>query len=210
VPVSGDVKGRLQAIAAQRQITESALVQQLIEAMVQMTTDAKIAGAAATNGRVRDARLYIRLAPGDRILLSDRVRARVMHNGHLLPVFISNHGANLNPSHRLLAGYLRTSYGHSRIRSRGTNAQAALPIHLVQRFPDTVHRLARPGRAAPGNARPIGVVAVQACGAAVRFVVARAIDRKTLRAISSLILARGSGCQPSGVRLGVFPFWWSA
>ncbi len=69
--VSGDVKGRLQAIAAQRQITESALVRQLIEAMVQMTTDAKIAGAAATNGRVRDARLYIRLAPGDRILLSD-------------------------------------------------------------------------------------------------------------------------------------------
>ena len=61
-----------------------------------------------------------------------------------------------------------------------------------------------------GTGAPIGVVAVQACGAAVRFVVARAIDRKTLRAISSLILARGSGCQPSGVRLGVFPFWWSA
>jgi predicted transcriptional regulator len=48
--VSGDVKGRLQAIAAQRQITESALVRHLIEAMVQMTTDAKIAGAAATFG----------------------------------------------------------------------------------------------------------------------------------------------------------------
>ena len=43
-----------------------------------------------------------------------------------------------------------------------------------------------------GTRAPIGVVAVQAiCGAAVRFVVARAIDRKTLRAISSDL---GPGC----------------
>ncbi len=70
--VSDEVKGLLQTIAAQRQITESALVRQLIEAMVQMATDAKVADAAASNRVVRDARLYVRLAPEDRILLNDR------------------------------------------------------------------------------------------------------------------------------------------
>jgi hypothetical protein len=65
--VSDQVKGLLQAISAQRQITESALVRQLIEAMVQMATDAKIADVAASKRVVREARLYVRLAPEDRI-----------------------------------------------------------------------------------------------------------------------------------------------
>jgi hypothetical protein len=45
--VSDEVKSLLQTIAAQRQISESALVRQLIEAMVQMATDTKIADAAS-------------------------------------------------------------------------------------------------------------------------------------------------------------------
>jgi predicted DNA-binding protein len=77
--VSDEVKGLLQTIAARRQITESALVRQLIEAMVEMTTDAKIADGAASKRVVRDARLYIRLAPDDRVLLNDRATARGMH-----------------------------------------------------------------------------------------------------------------------------------
>ena len=81
--VSDDVKGLLQAIAAQRQMTESALVRQLIEAMVQMVTNAKIADGDASKRVVRDARLYVRLAPEDRILLSDRATARGMASAHL-------------------------------------------------------------------------------------------------------------------------------
>ena len=95
--VSVQVKGLLQSIAEQRQITESALVRQLIEAMAQMATDAKIAGAAATNGGVRDARLYIRLAPEDRILLSDRARARGMPSATYVSVFMRSHLRSLTP-----------------------------------------------------------------------------------------------------------------
>ena len=78
--VSDQMKGLLQTIAAQRQITESALVRQLIEAMVQMATDAKVASAAGSKRVVRDARLCIRLAPEDRILArrsGDRARHAV-------------------------------------------------------------------------------------------------------------------------------------
>jgi hypothetical protein len=70
--VSDEAKGLLQRIAAQRQITESAFVRQLIEAMVQMATDAKIAERDASKRAVREGRLYVRLAPENRILLNDR------------------------------------------------------------------------------------------------------------------------------------------
>ena len=95
--VSDDVKELLQRIAAQRQITESALVRQLIEAMVQMATDAKIADGATSNSVVRDARLYVRLAPEDRILLSDRAMARGMPSATYVSVLVRSHLRNLAP-----------------------------------------------------------------------------------------------------------------
>jgi predicted transcriptional regulator len=94
--VSDDVKRLLQAIATQRQVTESALVRQLIEAMAQMATDAKIADAGASRV-VRDARLYVRLAPEDRILLSDRATARGMPSATYASVLLRSHLRNRTP-----------------------------------------------------------------------------------------------------------------
>jgi predicted DNA-binding protein len=95
--VSDEVKGLLQTIAAQRQITESALVRQLIEAMVQMATDARIADGADSKRVVRDARLYVRLAPDDRILMSDRAKARGMPSATYVSVLVRSHLRNLAP-----------------------------------------------------------------------------------------------------------------
>ena len=95
--VSGEVKGLLQTIAAQRQITESALVRQLIETMVQLATNVEIAEEAASKRAVRDARLYVRLASEDRILLSDRATARGMPSATYVSVLVRSHLRNLTP-----------------------------------------------------------------------------------------------------------------
>jgi hypothetical protein len=95
--VSSEVKGLLQAIAAQRQISESALVRQLIEATVQMATVSEAADGVAPTSVVRHARLYVRLAPEDRILLSSRAAARGMPSATYVSVLVRSHLRNLVP-----------------------------------------------------------------------------------------------------------------
>ncbi len=95
--VSDEVKGLLQTIAAQKQITESALVRQLVEAMVQMATHSKVADGVASKEVVRDARLYVRLAPEDRILLGDRATARGMPSATYVSVLVRSHLRSLAP-----------------------------------------------------------------------------------------------------------------
>ena len=91
------MKGLLRSIAAKRQMNESALVRQLIEATVQMTTGTKIADRAGSTRAVRDARLYIRLEPEDRILLGDRATARGMPSATYVSVLVRSHLRNLAP-----------------------------------------------------------------------------------------------------------------
>jgi hypothetical protein len=93
--VSNEVKGLLKRVAAQRQITESALVRQLIEATVQMATVPEVGDGVAPI--VRDTRLYVRLAPEDRILLSGRATARGMPSATYVSVLVRSHLRNLAP-----------------------------------------------------------------------------------------------------------------
>jgi predicted DNA binding CopG/RHH family protein len=95
--VSDEVKGLLRSSAAQRQMNESALVRQLIEAMVQMAAGTKVAGRVEPTRAVRDARLYIRLQPEDRILLSDRAMARGMPSATYVSDLVRSHLRNLVP-----------------------------------------------------------------------------------------------------------------
>jgi hypothetical protein len=95
--VSDEVKELLRATAAQRRITESALIRQLIEAMVQMATGTGIVDGDACESLVRDARLYVRLAPEDRILLSDRATARGMPSATYASVLLRSHLRHLAP-----------------------------------------------------------------------------------------------------------------
>jgi predicted DNA binding CopG/RHH family protein len=95
--VSNEVKELLQTVAAQKQITESALVRQLIEATVQMATVPKVMDDVAPTSVARDARLYIRLAPEDRILLSGRATARGMPSATYVSVLVRSHLRALAP-----------------------------------------------------------------------------------------------------------------
>lgn len=95
--VSNEVKGLLQSVAAQRQMTESALVRQLIEATVQMATVPEVADDVAPTSVVRDARLYVRLAPEDRLLLSDRAKTRGMPAATYVSVLVRSHLRALAP-----------------------------------------------------------------------------------------------------------------
>jgi hypothetical protein len=95
--VSNEVKGLLKAVAAQRQITESALVRQLIEATVQMATVSEAADGVAPTSVVRNARLYVRLAPEDRLLLNNRAKARAMPSATYVSVLVRSHLRALAP-----------------------------------------------------------------------------------------------------------------
>jgi hypothetical protein len=95
--VSNEVKGLLKAVAAQRRITESALVRQLIEATVQMATVSEATDGVGPTKVVRDARLYVRLAPEDRILLSGKATARGMPSATYVSVLVRSHLRNLAP-----------------------------------------------------------------------------------------------------------------
>jgi len=95
--VSNEVRGLLKTVAAQRQITESALVRQLIEATVQMATVSVVADCDAPTSVVRDAWLYVRLAPEDRLLLSDRAKARGMPSATYVSVLVRSHLRALAP-----------------------------------------------------------------------------------------------------------------
>ena len=76
--VSSETKDRLKSLAANRQVSESALLKDLLEltlggAAVPVPHDAE-PSARATRG----ARLYVRLRPDDQLLLAERADARRM------------------------------------------------------------------------------------------------------------------------------------
>jgi hypothetical protein len=94
---------------------------------VQMATNAEIAEGAAAKRAVRDARLYVRLAPEDRILLSDRATARGMPSATYVSVLVRSHLRNLAPlpKEELLA--LKRSVAELGAIGRNVN-QIASPI----------------------------------------------------------------------------------
>src|ERR1700733_5761964 len=95
--VSNEVKGQLRTVAARRQVTESALVRQLIEATVQMGAVAEVAEGAGPPSVVGDGRVYIRVVAEDRILLSGRATARRMPSATYVSVLVRSHLRDLAP-----------------------------------------------------------------------------------------------------------------
>jgi len=88
--VSAETKALLKSIAAREQITESALVRQLLETLVRTST-ADSAGAESNRWAARGERMSIRLAPDDRLLLRDRAGARGMPSATYVAVLVRSH-----------------------------------------------------------------------------------------------------------------------
>ena len=95
--VTPEMKTLLRVLAEREQITESALVRQLLEVMLRTSAREGFPKLEALEKVSRDARLSIRLAPDDRILLCDRATARGMPSATYVSVLVRSHLRNLAP-----------------------------------------------------------------------------------------------------------------
>ena len=91
------MKTLLHALAEREQITESALIRQLLEAMLRRSALEEFPKLEALEKVSRDARLTIRLEPDDRILLCKTAAARGMPSATYVSVLVRSHLRNLAP-----------------------------------------------------------------------------------------------------------------
>jgi predicted DNA binding CopG/RHH family protein len=95
--VTPEIKTLLRTLAEREQITESALVRQLFEVILRRSVSEGSPKLEAFRKVSRDARLSIRLAPEDRILLCERAAARGMPSATYVSVLVRSHLRNLVP-----------------------------------------------------------------------------------------------------------------
>jgi hypothetical protein len=95
--VSSETKTLLQSIAAREQVTESALVRQLLDTLVRTSATESPAIGKPDDTELRGERLSIRLAPGDRLLLCERAGARGMPSATYVSVLVRSHLRRLAP-----------------------------------------------------------------------------------------------------------------
>src|SRR6185312_2894219 len=95
--VTPELKTILRALAEREQITESALVRQLVEVMLR--TQIKQGGPKLEElERVsRDARLYVRLEPEDRLLLASRATSRGIRSATYVALLVRAHLRGVTP-----------------------------------------------------------------------------------------------------------------
>jgi hypothetical protein len=91
------MKTLLRALADREQITESALVRQLLQVMLRRSAMQRFPKLDGLEKASRDARLSIRLAPDDRTLLSARATARGMASATYVSVLVRSHLRSLAP-----------------------------------------------------------------------------------------------------------------
>jgi hypothetical protein len=94
--IDPQLKLRLQAIAVQRGLTESAVLKRLIIAAVGMApgNDAIVLAAEPIGPR---ARIYVRLRPGDRALLRERAAGRGLASATYVSMLVRTHLRNVPP-----------------------------------------------------------------------------------------------------------------
>jgi hypothetical protein len=95
--VTPEMKTLLRVLAEREQLTESALVRQLLEVMLRVSAKEGFLKLNTLEKVSRDARLSIRLAPEDRFLLSGRATARGMASATYVSVLVRSHLRNLAP-----------------------------------------------------------------------------------------------------------------
>jgi predicted DNA-binding protein len=93
VRVAPEVKGRLQALAERENITESALVRQLLITMlrVQVSAGESDPEPEMTEAIPRDSRVWVRLRLEDRKLLKARARARGVPSATYVALLVRSH-----------------------------------------------------------------------------------------------------------------------
>ncbi|MGO9594788.1 MAG: plasmid mobilization protein [Steroidobacteraceae bacterium] len=95
--VTPEIKALVRALARRDQITESALVKQLLEVVLRSSAAAGLSRMEPERSSPRDMRLYVRLDPDDRLLLNERAAARGMPSATYVAVLVRTHLRNLAP-----------------------------------------------------------------------------------------------------------------
>jgi len=95
--VTPEMKALLRTLAAHEQITESALVRQLLEVMLRGSAGAGFPKPESLERVSRDGRLSVRLATDDRILLCERAAARGIPSATYVSVLVRSHLRQLAP-----------------------------------------------------------------------------------------------------------------
>ena len=91
VRVAPEVKARLQALAERENITESALVRQLLLTMLRVQVSARESEPEVTEAIPRDSRVWVRLRLDDRKLLKAQARARGVPSATYVALLVRSH-----------------------------------------------------------------------------------------------------------------------
>ncbi len=95
--VTLETKALIQALADRERITESALVRQLLDVVLRtsaVSAKSRPDGEPRSN---RDVRLYVRLDPGDRLLLKERAAARCVPPATYVAALVRSHLRGIAP-----------------------------------------------------------------------------------------------------------------
>jgi hypothetical protein len=134
--VAEETKSSLQTLAAQKGLTESALVRRLIETVVGVASPA--AAIAPPYRESRGARLYVRLRPGDRVLLSDRAGRRGLPAATYISVLVRSHLRQLSPLPKDELAALKRSVAELGAIGR--------TLHQIARVANQLGKVTGPGR----------------------------------------------------------------
>lgn len=115
------IKAAVRARAQREQITESALVKQLLEVVLRTTTPEVISGDEEVDRSTRDARISVRLHPDDRALLESRASRRGMRSATYVSVLVRAHLRRLTPIPRDELAALKAAVAELRTVSRILN-----------------------------------------------------------------------------------------
>jgi hypothetical protein len=95
--VSSETKARLKSLADQRQLSESAVLKQLLELTLDGSIGPPLCDVDTAPNVTRAARLYVRLRPDDQLLLAERAAARSMAAATYVSVLVRAHLRHLTP-----------------------------------------------------------------------------------------------------------------
>jgi Bacterial mobilisation protein (MobC) len=95
--VTSEMKTLARALAEREGITESRLVKQLLEVVLRTTSLTDYPAPVPPDKADRDTRVYVRLHPEDRMLLSERARARGMPSATYVSLLVRSHLRGVAP-----------------------------------------------------------------------------------------------------------------
>jgi hypothetical protein len=115
------MKSLVRRLAERERITESALVKQLLEAVMRTTALLELPRIEDGEKSNRDVRLYVRLDPADRALLTSRAGARGMRAATYVSVLLRSHLRAVAPIPKAELLALKESIAELRAIGRNLN-----------------------------------------------------------------------------------------